>query len=143
WSIYEDLYVYHEYIVPGATFEIQLVPMGCEGSEDAYSEPLTIGSSMWGDAVGEYNEGACCTRHEYEDCWTAPNGVANFDDISSFVDKFRNLGGAPQKSRCDIAGESPDGIPDQLCNFVDISYDVDAFRGLPYPFPYPPDVLCP
>ncbi|MGB2988061.1 MAG: hypothetical protein WBE26_19505, partial [Phycisphaerae bacterium] len=59
------------------------------------------------------------------------------------VDKFRNLYGAPQKSRADIAGDPPAGIPDQLANFVDISYDVDAVRGLPYPFPYPPAVLCP
>ncbi|MGB2986976.1 MAG: hypothetical protein WBE26_13975, partial [Phycisphaerae bacterium] len=126
WSIYEVLYVYHEYIVPGATYEIQLVPMGCEGAEDAYSTPLTIRTSKWGDVVGEYNEGACCTRHGYTDCWTAPNGVTNFDDISSLVDKFRNLYGAPQKSRADIAGDPPAGIPDQLANFVDISYDVDA-----------------
>ncbi|MGB2987192.1 MAG: hypothetical protein WBE26_15085 [Phycisphaerae bacterium] len=126
WSIYEDLYVFHEYIVPGATYEVQFVPMGCEPLEDAYSPPLKIRTNAWGDVVGEYytNPDDCWTSSSgYVDCWSPPNGVVNFDDISSLVDKFRNLYGAPRKARADIAGEPP--------------------IGLPYPFAYPPDVLCP
>ncbi|MGB2984343.1 MAG: hypothetical protein WBE26_00555, partial [Phycisphaerae bacterium] len=102
--------------------------------------PLAITTSLWGDVVGEYytNPANCMVMPSgYVDCWSPPNAVVNFDDISSLVDKFRNLFGAPRKARADIAGDPPVGIPDRLVNFVDISYDVDAFRGLPYPFPGP------
>ena len=137
--------MYHEYIVPGATYDIQIVQMGDEGLEECYSLPLTITTSMGGEVVGEYytNPDDCCTRHAYTDCWTPPDCNCDFNDITAIVDKFRNLWGAPQKSRADIAGDPPGGVPDLLANFVDISYSGDCFRGLPYPFPYPPDCLCP
>ncbi|MGB2985568.1 MAG: right-handed parallel beta-helix repeat-containing protein, partial [Phycisphaerae bacterium] len=117
---------------PGATYDVQAIDCTCDPSNAAnYSDPLSITASLWGDVVGDCSVTPC----------TPPNGVVNFDDISSLVDKFRNLAGAPRKARADIAGEPPVGIPDRLVNFVDISYDVDAFRGLPYPFDGPSD--CP
>ncbi|MGB2988057.1 MAG: hypothetical protein WBE26_19485 [Phycisphaerae bacterium] len=142
WSELDVVHVSDQGVVPGALYEIQAIGDICDaGVEANYSQSLPISTSIWGDVVGEY--GGCCTRHGYMDCWSAPNGITNFDDIPSLVDKFRNLTGAPGKARSDIAGEPPAGIPDQLCNFVDISYCVDAFRGLPYPFDGPPDMLCP
>ncbi|MGB2985555.1 MAG: right-handed parallel beta-helix repeat-containing protein, partial [Phycisphaerae bacterium] len=143
WGLPEiPLYVSGEGIVPDGVYAIQAIDCECDFDvEENYSPPLSIATSVWGDVVGEYytNPADCMIMPSgYVDCCGPPNGAANFDDISSIVDKFRNLGGAPQKSRADIAGDLPLGIPDQLVNFVDISYDVDAFRGLPYPFPGPP-----
>ncbi|MGB2985023.1 MAG: hypothetical protein WBE26_03995 [Phycisphaerae bacterium] len=113
---------------PGATYDVQAIDCTCDPSNAAnYSAPLSITTSLWGDVVGDCSVTPC----------TPPDGNTNFDDISSLVDKFRNLAGAPRKARADIAGDPPVGIPDRLVNFVDISYDVDAFRGLPYPFPGP------
>ena len=75
--------------------------------------------------------------NDYVDCWTPPDGDMDFDDITALVDKFRNLPGAPLKSRADIAP----AVPDQIVDFVDIPWVVDAFRGLPYPFDGPEE--CP
>ena len=35
----------------------------------------------------------------YDDCWTSPDGDADFDDITATVDKLKNLPGAAMKSR--------------------------------------------
>ncbi|MGB2984477.1 MAG: hypothetical protein WBE26_01230, partial [Phycisphaerae bacterium] len=119
-------------IHPGATYDVQVIDCTCDPSNPAdYSVPLLITTSVWGDAVGNCSVTPC----------SPPNGVADFEDISSLVDKFRNLPGAPRKARAAIAGDPPIGIPDKLVNFIDISYCVDAFRGLPYPFPGPGE--CP
>ncbi|MGB2988149.1 MAG: right-handed parallel beta-helix repeat-containing protein [Phycisphaerae bacterium] len=129
WTTYGVVHVYDVSLIPSAMYDVQVIDESCGlDLEIAYSDPLEINTSLWGDVVSDCPGIPC----------GPPNGVANFDDISSLVDKFRNLPGAPQKSRADIAGDPPLGIPDQLGNFVDISYCVDAFRGLPYPFEGPP-----
>ena len=111
---------------------MQLVSIGCQGSETALSPPPWIVTSQWGDLAGMYSD--CRTMpNGYVDCWTAPDGDADFDDITAVVDKFRNLPGAPHKSRADIAPASPHGVVD----FSDIPAVVEAFRGLPYPYPGP------
>ena len=142
WSTVGRVHVYGNAIVPGAAYEIQVIRENCDPAwENNYSEALSIATSVWGDVVGEYfTDPADCMvmPSGYVDCWSPPNGAVNFDDISALVDKFNNLGGAPSKSRADIAGPAEqDGTPDRLVNFVDISYCVDAFRGLPYLFPGP------
>ncbi|MGB2987485.1 MAG: hypothetical protein WBE26_16600, partial [Phycisphaerae bacterium] len=141
WSTVGLLDVFDDEVVPGALYDVQAIGCACDPSNPAhYSAPLSIATSKWGDVVGAYytNPANCMVMPSgYVDCWSPPNGVVNFDDISSLVDKFRNLFGAPRKARADIA---PD-IPDRLVNFVDVSYDVDAFRGLPYPFDGPDE--CP
>ncbi|MGB2988318.1 MAG: hypothetical protein WBE26_20805, partial [Phycisphaerae bacterium] len=150
WSGYGDVHVFdtQRSVMPSGIYHVQAIDDSCSTSaEGNYSNPLVINTSKWGDVVGEFytNPANCKTEpNGYTDCWSSPNGATNFDDISSIVDKFRNLFGAPQKSRVDIGGDPPAGIIDKLCNFVDISYDVDAFRGLPYPFTGPPAIdPCP
>ncbi|MGB2985566.1 MAG: hypothetical protein WBE26_06755 [Phycisphaerae bacterium] len=137
WGSLGTVHVYGQAVVPSkkvgvppyevffwSIYEVQAIDQ-CWPTEleESYSEPLSIKTSIWGDVVLDCPEAAPCTP---------PNGEVDFDDISALVDKFRNLANAVQKSRGDIAGDPPVGIPDRLVNFVDISYVGDGFRGLPY-----------
>ena len=63
----------------------------------------------------------------------------DFSDISSLVDKFRGLAGAPVKARAMLQPNQPD--PNLSVGFGSISAAVDAFLGRPYPFEGP--VACP
>jgi hypothetical protein len=123
WSTYGAVHVYGESIVPKGTYDVQLVLSGCAASEANFSTALSVDMSKWGDTVGANNP-------------ASPQGAVDFNDISSIVDKFKNLPGAPTKSRADVA---PD-VPDQIVDFSDIPAVVDAFRGVRYPFDGPPVV---
>ena len=60
--------------------------------------------------------------------------------MTAVLDKFKNLPGAPAKSRCDLEPDQPDF----LINITDVVYALDAFKGFAYPFPGPPAVdPCP
>jgi hypothetical protein len=122
------IHVLDESVIPSAAYDIQAIACGCNFAEPgAYSAPLPVPTSRWGDIVGSNND-------------QPPNGVVDFNDISSVVDKFKNVPGAPSKSRADIAPS----LPDRIVDFVDIPSVVDAFKGLPYPYAGPPvDDPCP
>ena len=105
-------------VVPWGTYSVQAIDCTADPANEAnYSPALSIGSSKWGDIVGGNNS-------------QPPNGVVDFNDISSLVDKFKNSTGAPLKSQTDIAPQTPDKIID----FQDIPAVVDAFKGRPYPY---------
>jgi hypothetical protein len=117
--------VFDESVIPSAAYEIQAIACGCDFAELAgYSAPLPVPTPRWGDIVGTSNN-------------QPPNGVVDFNDIASVVDKFKNSPGAPIKSRADVTPRGPDTIID----FVDIPSVVDAFRGRPYPYAGPDE--CP
>jgi hypothetical protein len=121
WGKLGLLHVYSNAIVPGATYTVQAIDKACDApGEEDYSGPLSVATAKWGDAVGDNNQ-------------QPPNGTVNFNDISSIVDKFKNLPSAPIKSRVDVAPDTPDRIID----FVDIPAVVDAFKGRPYPYDGP------
>ncbi len=132
WSTVGLLSVVDDDIVPGATYEVQAINCWCDpSSESSYSEPLTIATSNWGDVVGNNFNSVLPGR------WDPPQGVVDFNDISSLVDKFKNVPEASRKVRMDVAGNLPDAVID----FVDISWVVEAFRSEPYPFAGPQE--CP
>jgi hypothetical protein len=126
--------VYDEQIIPNAEYHIHAIDISCDkGVEANYSAALVQQTSIWGDVVGDYDPGACVTSGKpkiYVDCWTSPDGLVTFADISATVDKFKNAPTAPQKSRADIAP----GVVDHKVDFTDIPAVVDGFRGLPYPY---------
>jgi len=123
WSTVGTLHVTDNEIVPRAgasiaRYDVQAIDCAADPSNEAnYSAPLARYTSKWGDIVGASNN-------------QPPNAVVDFVDISCVVDKFKNLPGAPIKSRTDVA---PD-VPDKIIDFVDIPSVVDAFRGRPYPY---------
>jgi len=123
WSAIDLLSVFENEIVPDGVYEIQAVNCWCDPSVEAnFSEPLVVTTSNWGDVVGN-GYGVV-----YPGVWDPPQGVVDFNDISSLVDKFRNLPTAGRKSRLDLSPQ----FPDMKIDFVDISYCVDAFRGYGY-----------
>jgi hypothetical protein len=134
WSLYGVVHVYHDAIIPGATYHVQAVADDCiTTDEESYSPALVIDNSQMGDIVGDCGVQPC----------SPPQGVIDFVDISGCVDKFRNIPTAPQKSRADVINSNitrPE--PDRKIDFVDISTIVDCFRGSPPPLPGPQD-HCP
>jgi hypothetical protein len=128
WGDLGVLHIYGDVIVPGAQYEVRAINEACfVEAEGNYSADLTVATARWGDLVGDCADTPC----------SPPQGVADFDDISALVDKFRDVPGAPAKARSDIAP----GAVDFKVDFEDIPAVVDAFRGLPYPYAIPD--LCP
>jgi len=114
------VYLFGTAIVPNATYNVQI----CNADNTDCSDPLLVGTSIWGNVV-------------------SPHNAANFADISADVDKFRNLATAPITPRTDLVGTGNPGqpsTPNQVTNFADISAAVDAFRTFPYGFTVP---ACP
>jgi len=114
------LYLYGTSIVPNAVYEVR----HCDAAGGNCSAPLSVGTSIWGNAVAVHN-------------------VVNFSDIAAFVAKFRGLSLAPIMPRADLVGAGNPGqpsVPNQSANFADVSASVDAFRTLPYPYTVP---ACP
>jgi len=117
------LHLYGAAIVPGSTYNVRMCDVG--GSN--CSDPLLVATAKWGDVVRPFGG----------------QSQPNFADVSSIVDKFRNLSSAPDIPRVDLIGNGNQGQPDtpnQAANFADISADVDAFRGFAYGYAVPP---CP
>jgi len=133
WSTLGVVYVFHEGVIPGATYEIQSIEAGHDISvEDNFSAPVEIRTSIWGDIVRD-----CATYP----CGPPDGSVDITTDVTAVLDKFRNLGppaipvAAVAKARADIEPQTPD----QLINITDVSQVLNAFRGFGYPFsPGPP-----
>ncbi|MGD2111020.1 MAG: S8 family serine peptidase [Phycisphaerae bacterium] len=129
WSVWGTVNVFAREIIPESTYELQMIdefcaPRACfDIGEVAFSSPLTIHTSRWGDVAGDCSLTAC----------TSPQGIVDFVDIAAVVDKFKNLEGAESKSRTDLTGD----LPDLKIDFVDISHTVEAFTGSAYPFDGP------
>ncbi len=136
WSTVAALHVFDRLIVPGATYNIQVVDELCgpdrcrDLGPDVFSQPLTLSTSVWGDVL--------------DNCETTPCGPPDGSidvttDVTGILDKFKNSAGAPIKSRCDLEPE----IPDFKINISDVTFSLDAFRGRTYPFTDSGTVPCP
>jgi hypothetical protein len=130
WSTVGRVDVYDAAIVPGVTVDVRAISDGCDTAIPAnFSPPLGVSMSLAGDVVGDCQATPC----------TPPQGVVDFVDISSVVDKFRNLPAAPRKARADlINSDTFEPSPDGKVDFVDIAYCVDAFRSAAMLLPGPP-----
>ena len=139
WSVWDEVWVYDEQIVPNSVYHVQAIDGTCDKAiEDNFSVPLVYRTSRYGDIVRTFDLDTCITKPKgYTDCWTAPQGFVDFDDITAVVDKFTNLPGAPKKVRADLMP----CLPDFKIDFSDIPAVVDGFLGLPYPCP--PAAKCP
>ena len=121
------IHVYDAGIIPDGVYEIRVIDEMCSTFDpSSYSSPLQVSTSAAGDVVGSAF-GTVIAGH-----WDPPQGVVDFNDISSIVDKFRNLPDAVSRTRADITNSDvTNPIPDHRVDFVDISVCVDAFRGQP------------
>jgi hypothetical protein len=130
--------VYGEKIAPGAVYEIQAI-RACADPDDesAYSAPLTLHTSRFGDVVG--NCETVTVPH------APPEGVVDSCDWSAIVDKFKNEPTAPRKARSDLTNSDVAELcVDRKVDFVDITTSIEAYKGASYPLcamPGEPD--CP
>ncbi len=133
WSALGTIHVFGEVIIPGGTYDIQVLDSTCsELIPDHFSDPATVVNPRWADAVGPFNSS--------EGVWSAPNGSVDVGgDVVAILDKFKNAATAPKKARSDI---QPRDL-DFKISIVDVTRALDAFSGAQYPFtpstsdPYP------
>ncbi|UCC30788.1 MAG: hypothetical protein JSU86_00640 [Phycisphaerales bacterium] len=126
WSTVGVLHVSDDDIVPGAVYDVQAIDCLCDYSDEAnYSAPLTITTSIWGDAVRNCAVYPC----------GPPDGLVGIPtDVTAILDKFKNLeppAFAPSilKSRGDLDWN----IPNRRIDISDVTFCLDAFRGVTYP----------
>lgn len=125
----EVVHFYHEGLVPGGIYDIQVVDSACSlDNEAGYSDPLTMIQSTWGDVCGPGGGGACSG---------VADGVVDVtNDVLGVLDKFANVNNL-QKARADLEPGDDGGSngPDFKVNVAnDVLYCLDAFTGAPYPF---------
>lgn len=125
WGGFDQVDVFSPAILPGATYEIRHFSASCPtGTEPVGSAPVTVTTSIWGDLI--------------KDCMVTPCGppdgsVDVTTDVTSLLDKFKNLPNAPRKARTDIEPR----IVDRIINITDVTFALDAFSSLPYSFAGP------
>ncbi|UCC29921.1 MAG: hypothetical protein JSU86_17180 [Phycisphaerales bacterium] len=126
WSTLGVVHMFHEGIIPGATYEIQSIETGHDISvEDNFSAPVEIRTSIWGDVVRDCATYPC----------SPPDGSVDVPtDITALVDKYRNVWGAVMQTRADLVHFSGAPGPDQRTFIIDVTHALDAFRGFAYPF---------
>ncbi len=129
WSAVGPIDVFGEAIVPGARYDVQAIDCGCNSADErAYSAPLALSTSAYGDVVGPFDNASCS--------WTAPDSVVGIPlDTVAVIGKFRNEPCAPRKARVDLMGVPPNpSCIDLKVTVGDYTATIDAFRGMPYPF---------
>jgi thermitase len=117
-------------VLPSSLYEVESLSAACMGIEDTcidFSAPLRIRTTRHGDLAAPFQSPTPPL--------TQPNGI----DVTTLVNKFRNLVGAPSKSVAQIQPNLPDLNAD--VNALDVTAVVDAFRGFAYPFSGP--CVCP
>jgi hypothetical protein len=122
WSQMGAIHVYHEGIVPGGAYVVEVLDCSCDPNDpNAPSPPLNLSASRWGDIAGVFMGGM----------WTAPDSAVNVtSDVVSDLEKFGNRATAPNKSRADVEP----GCLDRKINITDVTRLLDAFRGFGYAF---------
>ncbi len=131
WSTFGTVHVYHEGIIPGGVYSIEVVGQSCDwvnDPDDSFSAPLVMTQSKWGDLVKSCAPCPC----------TPPDGVINMaSDVTAVLDKFRNL--EPPDVTCPPVAKARADLdwktPNQLIDISDATCCLDAFRDVPYPPP--------
>ncbi len=129
WAPFGVVQVYHDDIIPGASYTIEYFDEGDPPTLAADVAPLVLRTSRWGDVVGPYDP--------VGGFWTPPDGRVDVPtDVLAMVQTFVSSPGFPRKVRIDLEPAFPDG----RVFISDIMWGVSAFQGLPYPFepnPFP------
>ena len=131
WSVFDVVHVFHEGILPSATYAVQVIDSTCTTVESNFSEPLFVTMSRWGDVVKSCVTCPC----------GPPDGVVGIPtDVTAVLDKFKNLEppsvpcAAVSKTRADLDWATPD----QLVNISDVTFCLDAFRDVHWPVTFGP-----
>ncbi len=122
WAAVGPIVIMGSEVVPSSTLSVRTFGMNCVNRESTctnVSPPLEVPIGRWGDVQLPFSTPGGATQPD-------------FADISSLVDKFKNLPGALSKARAKLQPAIPVMAGD--VDFSDISMSVDAFKGRPYPF---------
>ena len=130
------VHVYGDKIVPSegphnnplsisyTTYLVQAIPQGCSVvDESAFSEPVSVRTSKWGDIVRAFGQGV----------QNIPDGKVELIDYMSVINKFEDAPGTLSKTQTDLDPT----IPNRIIDILDIIQAVDAFQGIAYPFAGP------
>ncbi len=128
WSTVGMVHVFHEAIVPGGLYPVQVIDQTCGASAEAdFSPPLTAERVRTGDVVSDCTTDPC----------GPPNGSIDILDVMAVVGKFALRPGSVDKVRADLEPQ----LPDFVINITDALYVVDAFGGHPFVFVMP-EIPC-
>ena len=118
WSTVGMVAVFHEGIIPDATYDVQVIDQTCGiGDDTAFSGSLIMDTPLWGDCCGP--QGA------------PPDLSVDITlDVTQILDKFKNLEGAISILRADLEPKDVDFV----INISDVTFDLNAFSGSAYPF---------
>ena len=115
--------LHHEGIIPNGVYDIQVIDEQCRNDDEtAYSAPLTMTQSRWGDVCGPGPFGVCQAQ--------ADGTVDVTNDVLGILAKFSNVINL-QKARADI---EPRDVDMKVNVANDVLYALDAFTGGSYPF---------
>lgn len=122
WDQFPTVHVFHEGIVPGGSYRVQVIGATCPDllAEGSYSPPLELTAARWGDTVRDLSETPP----------PPPEGSVNIDDALGILARFSGVSGAIVKARADLEPR----CPDLLINVSDVLASLAGFVGLDYPF---------
>ena len=121
WSTFDEIHIFHEGIIPGSAYDVQLVDCSCNLTEESsYSPPLSLTTSDFGDIVEDLSI----------DPPGPPDGEENIVDALSVVLAFQSSPGAPRKARADIESN----CLDLKINITDVVHALLGFSGVSYQF---------
>ncbi|MCH7591558.1 MAG: hypothetical protein IH989_02100 [Planctomycetes bacterium] len=122
WDQFPTVHVFHEGIVPGGSYRVQVIGATCPDllAEGSYSPPLELTAARWGDTVRDLSATPPAP----------PEGSVNIDDALGILARFSGVAGAIIKARADLEPR----CPDLLINVSDVLASLAGFVGLPYPF---------
>ena len=117
------LHVTGDAAAPSSVYAVSHIAAACGSAPAAdlcaaASAELNVPTAVWGDVVGSSNG--------------PPDGMANVLDISTVVDKVKDLATAFREPRTWLKDPSPDPMGASI-NVLDIGFTVDAVKRFPYP----------
>lgn len=121
WRSVDQLHVFGQGIIPGATYTVETHPMFCMESTIVSSDPhfLFVETAQWGDIVGPQNK--------------SPDDSVDEQDIMAVLEMFEGTLESFNRVRADVHPATPN----QTIDILDILYVVDAYLGNDYPFEFP------
>ena len=122
WSGDGVINLVHPFVIPNATYTVQVVRNECPLLDEAgFSEPLVINTPIWGDI------GGICFPPP---CLPPDGSVDVVTDVTSALDKFKNIATGVTKARGDVEPS----VVDYQVNISDVAFILDAFSGDGHPF---------
>ena len=121
WSSLGLIHLFHEGIVPGGTYQVDVIDETCDASvATSFSEPLLMTTAIWGDTVLDLSQTPPLP----------PEGAVNIVDALGVLGRFSSVPGAIIKARADLEP----ACLDLKINVTDVLASLAGFVGLDYSF---------